>query len=100
MVARNHGQGQALPLRVWNTPWGRRPDGPIAVSPDGLILMGAFQSLGVSMQAVVRDPVCGMEVDPETAPVSLQWEGQTYYFCCDSCLRRFLEARTGPSKEG
>lgn len=52
------------------------------------------------MQAVVRDPVCGMEVDPEAAPVSLQWEGQTYYFCCDSCLRRFLEARTGPSKEG
>ncbi|HVR74045.1 MAG TPA: heavy metal translocating P-type ATPase [Planctomycetota bacterium] len=34
------------------------------------------------------DPVCGMDVDPGT---SLKYEtgGQTYYFCCASCLERF-----------
>jgi YHS domain-containing protein len=28
----------------------------------------------------VVDPVCGMEVDPKTAP-SATYKGQTYYFC-------------------
>jgi YHS domain-containing protein len=28
----------------------------------------------------VTDPVCGMEVDPKTAP-SAAYEGKTYYFC-------------------
>ena len=34
------------------------------------------------------DPVCGMTVDPETAPSRTQ-DGQTYYFCCDGCAAKF-----------
>ena len=30
--------------------------------------------------ATERDPVCGMFVDPKTAPKSV-WEGETFYFC-------------------
>ena len=30
--------------------------------------------------ATERDPVCGMFVDPKTAPKS-EFEGQTFYFC-------------------
>ena len=32
----------------------------------------------------VRDPVCGMEVDPHTA-VSAMHQGRTFYFCSTSC---------------
>jgi YHS domain-containing protein len=33
-----------------------------------------------SAVATERDPVCGMFVDPKTAPKS-EFEGKTYYFC-------------------
>ena len=35
------------------------------------------------------DPVCGMEVTPEDAAGSCRHEGQSYYFCNESCLERF-----------
>ena len=30
---------------------------------------------------MVKDPVCGMEVDPKTAAFKSEYQGQTYYFC-------------------
>ncbi|TDR33616.1 heavy metal translocating P-type ATPase [Aquamicrobium defluvii] len=38
---------------------------------------------------VVRDPVCGMTVDPEAGKPSLVHEGHTYHFCCESCRTKF-----------
>ncbi|MEE8389416.1 MAG: YHS domain-containing protein [Anaerolineae bacterium] len=38
---------------------------------------------------MVKDPVCGMMVDPETAPVKTEHEGQTYYFCAPGCKATF-----------
>jgi len=38
----------------------------------------------------VKDPVCGMYVDPEKAVHKAQVRGRTYYFCCESCKRTFL----------
>jgi YHS domain-containing protein len=29
----------------------------------------------------VADPVCGMEIDPATAPAQATYAGKTYYFC-------------------
>ncbi|MEO6012263.1 MAG: heavy metal translocating P-type ATPase [Devosia sp.] len=37
----------------------------------------------------VRDPVCGMMVDPGTA-VSAEHEGKIYHFCCDGCRTSFV----------
>ncbi|WP_254523419.1 permease [Natrinema caseinilyticum] len=37
----------------------------------------------------VQDPVCGMEIDPETADYSTEHDGQTYYFCSQSCKESF-----------
>ena len=37
----------------------------------------------------VRDPVCGMWVDPKTAADSCAFGGQTYYFCRTDCRTRF-----------
>ncbi len=42
-----------------------------------------------SAPAVVVDPVCHMEVDPATTPLRASHGGTTYYFCSESCLRRF-----------
>lgn len=36
-----------------------------------------------------KDPVCGMNVAPETASASVVHEGKTYYFCSPHCLRQF-----------
>jgi Cu+-exporting ATPase len=41
--------------------------------------------------ATVRDPVCGMDIDPATAAGSMEYEGETYYFCSTSCFERFKE---------
>jgi Cu+-exporting ATPase len=37
------------------------------------------------------DPVCGMEVDPQTAAGSFEYRGKTYYFCSEGCLADFRE---------
>ena len=41
------------------------------------------------MHATYRDPVCGMEVTPETAEVTLEYQGRTYYFCSMNCKETF-----------
>jgi Cu+-exporting ATPase len=35
------------------------------------------------------DPVCGMTVDPATAKHRTDYQGQTYYFCCNGCHTKF-----------
>ena len=37
----------------------------------------------------VRDPVCGMSVDPAQAKAQVEFEGKTYYFCCNHCAVKF-----------
>ena len=37
----------------------------------------------------VKDPVCGMNVEPFTAKHKLDHAGKTYYFCCAPCLEKF-----------
>ncbi len=43
----------------------------------------------------MRDPVCGMEVQPESAAASETHAGQVYYFCCKGCATKF---RVDPAK--
>jgi P-type Cu+ transporter len=37
------------------------------------------------------DPVCGMEVEADTAAGSFEFRGTTYYFCSRGCLEDFRE---------
>ncbi|OGO21619.1 MAG: YHS domain-containing protein [Chloroflexi bacterium RBG_16_50_9] len=37
----------------------------------------------------VIDPVCGMQVDPKTAPARSDYMGKTYYFCSPACKKSF-----------
>jgi Cu+-exporting ATPase len=50
---------------------------------------GRGLSLGLASSATAIDPVCGMTVDPASAPASVQHEGQSYYFCCPHCAQKF-----------
>jgi Cu+-exporting ATPase len=38
---------------------------------------------------MATDPVCGMQVNPQTAQHKTEYEGQTYYFCAPGCKRAF-----------
>ena len=38
---------------------------------------------------MVKDPVCGMTIDPKTAAGKSEYKGQTYYFCSNGCKRAF-----------
>ena len=50
---------------------------------------------------VVKDPVCGMTVDPHTAKHRAEHGGHTYYFCAARCREKFVagpEAYLGERK--
>ncbi|WP_114355255.1 YHS domain-containing protein, partial [Devosia naphthalenivorans] len=38
----------------------------------------------------IRDPVCGMKVDPASAKHKVTYEGATYYFCSEGCRSKFM----------
>ena len=42
---------------------------------------------------IEKDPVCGMDVDPERRPeLKAEHDGKTYYFCSQDCADSFGEA--------
>jgi starch phosphorylase len=45
----------------------------------------------MSSKNVVKDPVCGVPVDPETTSFKVEKWGKTYYFCSHYCMRSFIE---------
>jgi YHS domain-containing protein len=40
---------------------------------------------------LVRDPVCGMSIDPAVAKEQIEHEGATYYFCSPGCRSAFAK---------
>jgi YHS domain-containing protein len=52
------------------------------------------------------DPVCGMDVEPDKAAATSEYEGQTYYFCAEMCKTKFdadpekYLAKAEPEKAG
>src|SRR5208337_3002830 len=40
--------------------------------------------------ATVKDPVCGMTIDPETAHFRADEGGKAYYFCSSKCREKFV----------
>jgi heavy metal translocating P-type ATPase len=47
------------------------------------------QHRGADATDRVKDPVCGMTVDPATAKHRAEHDGRTYYFCCGGCKTKF-----------
>ena len=42
-------------------------------------------------EAEAVDPICGMKVTKAEARHTWEGDGQTFYFCCEGCRRRFAE---------
>ncbi|KGM47192.1 heavy metal translocating P-type ATPase [Pseudooceanicola atlanticus] len=40
-------------------------------------------------QDIIRDPVCGMIVDPNAGKPTTDYQGHTYHFCSDGCRKKF-----------
>ncbi len=45
---------------------------------------------GAAGEAMAKDPVCGMDVDPHTAKFRAEHGGRTYYFCAAGCRAKFI----------
>ncbi len=41
---------------------------------------------------MLKDPVCGMEVDETKAAATSLFQGTTYYFCTQACKNAFDKA--------
>jgi P-type Cu+ transporter len=44
----------------------------------------------INMVHHVKDPVCGMDVDPLTAKHKAEHDGETYFFCSGGCRTKFI----------
>ena len=51
---------------------------------------GRFKAL----QALVRDPVCGMLLEPDRAPATLERDGERLFFCSRGCRSEFAADNT------
>ena len=49
----------------------------------------AASTAGPSAPALAIDPICGMTVAAVAASPSVQFEGETVYFCCEGCKSKF-----------
>lgn len=47
-------------------------------------------SIAGGVSPMVRDPVCGRELDEEDVLATTEYEEQTYYFCSQECHDQFL----------
>jgi P-type Cu+ transporter len=71
---------------------------PASAVSSTLVTLGgpasAKRSIGEA-RSHVKDPVCGMDVNPSAAKHKLVHAGETYYFCCAGCAEKF---RAHPEK--
>ncbi len=40
--------------------------------------------------ATVKDVVCGMDIDPNTASSHMEYQGKSYHFCSHDCHAKFM----------
>lgn len=52
---------------------------------------GAVEEREESAEGESIDPICGMSVEVATARHASEHAGETYYFCCAACKRKFEE---------
>ena len=47
---------------------------------------------------MTKDPICGMSVDEKTA-LHAERDGKTFYFCGETCRKKFLSAPAGEKQD-
>jgi Cu+-exporting ATPase len=87
-----------LSLRLSKTLLFPGPDVANAGIPHAAIAAGSFRDYRVKLGEpnhprkdfkMVKDLVCGMDVDPGTATNKSEYKGKTYYFCSPGCKKDF-----------
>src|SRR6266581_8761242 len=51
-------------------------------------------------RAAVRDPVCGMEINPAQAFATRTVGEETFYFCSERCVKQFDREHAGSATTG
>jgi YHS domain-containing protein len=46
-------------------------------------------ALLLEVNTVVKDPVCGMDIDEKKAKFKSEYNGKPYYFCSSTCKTSF-----------
>jgi Cu+-exporting ATPase len=59
------------------------------VPEDEVVEVTSPETKGETTVETVTDPVCGMEINPNTAAGRKEHDGTTYYFCSEACLQKF-----------
>jgi YHS domain-containing protein len=52
-------------------------------------MLAMMEKSAEETQHMTTDPVCGMQVDPQTARERREYGGRTFYFCSAGCRERF-----------
>ncbi|MDP2931102.1 MAG: heavy metal translocating P-type ATPase [Chloroflexota bacterium] len=73
-------------LRGYKTIALKAPKAVRAVTPKVEVSEGRREE---DTAATVKDPVCGMEIDPKSAAATEEYEGKTYHFCSADCHEKF-----------
>src|SRR5262245_26452927 len=63
---------------------------PAAPKPSKTTVLPVFSS-----QPLIKDPVCGMDVDPAKSAASRRHDGKAYYFCSTLCAECFEKEPQG-----
>lgn len=73
--------------------------GPARAAPAAVAGRGPFSTMEEVVMKVT-DPVCGMQIEQEKAAGKIDYEGVTYWFCCDGCRKAFEAepAKYAPAK--
>lgn len=51
------------------------------------------------VDSTVRDPICGMTVDPKTAAGMVERDGEKFYFCSTHCRDEFVSETKAESTD-
>lgn len=57
-----------------------------------LMQLGDNKACNENMK-MVKDPVCGMEIDEKKAQFSFVKNGEKYYFCSENCYEEFKKSK-------
>ena len=72
----------------------RRPALASAGASEGesqtIIDVQRYEPAKEELMATVKDVVCGMDIDPDTAASQTEYQGKTYHFCSNACYDKFM----------
>jgi len=55
-----------------------------------IIAVQKYEPVKEEEMTTVKDVVCGMEIDPNTADSQMEHQGETYHFCSSACHAKFM----------